>query len=242
MKQHDDILQQLFDSYASQLKPRDDLCSAARDEMTALNAQQKPSDSARKNKGFARHLGWIIPVSFVLIFIVSLAVFAPVLGLHDLGSGNHNAQDNPVTPTETVYTFADVKGRSVSRALCDEKLQVSRLVAAGYEVVGERYYAFYTDDGELRYIHAMLGVRTADGEFTEIELIAEVDGYVRKDLKRTYDSYRRYSGLAADSGYDDNGEYVTQAYFAARNMHFYVVAHNGQTTSVAREIISLLLD
>ena len=241
MKKQDDILQQLFDDYASELKPRDDLSSAARYEMTALNAQQKPSTSARKNKGFVRHLGWIIPVSFVFIFIVSfVSVFAPVLGLNDLHNGSHNAQNTPVAPK--VYTFADVKGRSVSKNYCDGILQISRIEAAGCEVVSERYYAFYTDKGDLRYIRAMLGVRTADGEFTEIELIAEVEGYVREDLQYTYDSVSVYQRFVSASGYADNGEYVTQAFFVARNMHFYVVARNGQSTEIAEEIISLLAD
>ena len=238
MKKQDDMIQELFDSYASELTPRDELSSAARDEMTALNVQQKPSASARKNNGFVRHLGWIIPVSLVFVVLLVLMAFSPVLGLDDFFQDNSTAQN----PPETVYTFADVKGRSVTLADCDGMLQISRLKSAGYEVLNAHYYAFYTADGDLRYIRALLGVRTEDGEFTEIELIAEVDGYVREDLKSIYDSHSGYSGLVSESGYADNGEYVTQAYFAARDMHFYVVARNGQLTGVARDIISMLVD
>lgn len=241
MKKQDDKIQQLFDSYASELTPRNDLSSAARDEMVALNKQPKPSASARQNNGFVRHLGWLIPVSAVVLFIAVFSVFGPIFGLGDFLQCNHNAQTPPVTPAETVYTFADVKGRSVTLDDCDEALQVSRLLDE-YDIINSRYYAFYTADGELRYIRAFLGVRDQDGVFTELELIAEVDGYVREDLKSIYDSLGGYSGLVSDSGYAANGEYVTQAYFAARNMHFYVVARNGQASSVARDLISTLLD
>ena len=240
MKKQDDLIKQLFDNYADELTPRDDLSSAARYEMTAMSEQRKPSASTRKNNGFVRHLGWLIPVSFVVLFVSVLLVFLPVLGLNDdPNSGNHNTQ---LPTTETVYTFADVKGRRVTLDDCDDILQISRLVEADYEIVSERYYAFYTESGELRYVKALLGVRNSNGFFTEIEIIAEVDGFVRKDLKSTYDMYSRYDGMVSDSGYADNGEYVTQAYFAARNMHFYVVAQSGQASTVAREIISALTD
>lgn len=239
MKKQDDMIKQLFDDYASELAPRDELSSVAREEMTTLNEQRKSSVPARKNKGFVRHLGWIIPVSFVLFFVAVFGVFLPVLGLNDNpNSGNDIVQ----TPSETVYyTFADVKGRSISLDDCDDVLQISRLNSAGYKVLNARYYGFFTEDGELRYIRVTLGVRDADGTFTEIELIAEVDGYVREDLKRTYETYSDYNYLVCDSGYADNGEYVTQAYFASRDMHFYIVVRNGQATNVAREIISTLV-
>ena len=238
MKKQDEMIKQLFDGYARELTPRDDLSSAARDEMTVLNKQQQPSASARKNNGFARHLGWIIPVSVVVLFVAVVSVFLPFLRFGDgTGSGN-DVVTTP--PAPEYYTFSDVKGRSIAIDDCDDMLQISRLLDK-YVLISERYYAFYTQDGELRYIRANLALRDSDGTFTEIELIAEVDGYVREDLERTYNAYSGYGDLVCGSNYADNGEYVTQAFFAARDMHFYVVARNGQATKVAREIISMLL-
>ena len=43
-----------------------------------------------------------------------------------------------------------------------------------------------------------------------------------------------------NSYYEDNGEYVTQGYFAARNLHFYVVARNGQRTQLASDILDII--
>ena len=238
MKKQDDMIKQLFDDYARELTPRDDLSSAARDEMTAFRKQQKPSASARKNDGFARHLGWIIPVSLVVLFVSVVSIFLPFLMFNDRPGSGNDVVTTP--PAPEYYTFGDVKGRSIAIGDCDGVLQISRLLDE-YEIISARYYAFYTEDGELRYIKALLGVRNADGEFTEIEIIAEVDGYVREDLKRVYRAYSGYDRLVCTSDYADDGEYVTQAFFAARDMHFYVVARNGQVTSVAKEIISKLL-
>lgn len=236
MKKQDDSIKKLFDDYASELAPREDLSSAARFEMTAIG-KTKPSVSSRPKKSFARHLGWIIPVGLVVTFVVIFSMFLPIFGLGDSTQGGHNAQKPPVS--ETVYTFADVKGRSVSLSDCDSMLKISN-IKQEYQVVSERYYAFYTADGELRYINALLGVRNSEGEFTEILIIAEVDGYVREDLKTVYDRYSKYENLVMNGSYAENGEYVTQAYFAAREMHFYVEARNGRLTDIAYSIIRTL--
>ena len=233
MNKHDEKIQHLFDDYAETLTPRNDLAEKARLEMVA-NKQAKPSASARKSSGWV-HLAWITPVAAVFIAIVVLIFNLPLFSL-----GKLSDEDTPSQPTVAYYTYSDVKGRSVSLDYCDYMLQINKLTANGYEIVGQRCYAFFTDDGELRYVKAYLGVRSADGTFTEITLIAEVDGYVRKDLQDIYDSNKSREGLSTDSDTDANGEYVTRGYFAARNLHFYVVARNGQRTDVAQDIMKII--
>lgn len=237
MDKHDEKIQNLFDDYAQELKPREDLAEKARLTMVANN-QAKPSTSTRKNSSFWVHFAWITPVAAVFIAIVVIMFNLPFFALGNLfGDDDSSGQ---TTTTVAYYTYADVKGRSVSRADYDDVLQVSRLEKNGYDIVGERYYAFFTEKGELRYIKAYLGVRSPDGTFTELTLIAEVDGYVRKDLQDIYDLYSGFNSMSVNSGYDSVDEYVTQAYFAARNLHFYIVAHNGQYTDVPRDIMEII--
>ena len=239
MNKHDEEIQNLFDDYASDLAPREDLADKARMEMVANN-QAKPSTSARKNSSFWLHFAWIAPVAVVFVAVIAVIFTLPTFigGLADRFGEELSSQ--PSTNAVAYYSFADVKGRSVSRADYDDVLQVSRLESNGYQVVGERYYAFFTEEGELRYIKAFLGVRSPDGTFTELSIIAEVDGYVRADLRDIYDLCSPLHYMGVDSRYDKNGEYVTQAYFAARDLHFYVVARNGLPTDVSRDILENL--
>ena len=240
MKKNDETIQNLFDAYAEELKPRQDLAEKAKMEMVERKSQ--PSTSARKNSSFWLHFAWITPVTAVFIAIVivifNLPVFLGSLG-DKFGKDETPSQQQPA-PSVAYYTYADVKGRSVSWEDYDDMLQISKLAENGYQVVGEHCFAFYTTEGELRYIKLYLGVRASDGTFTELELIAEVDGYVREDLYNIYDSYKNRDGLSTNSHYASNGEYVTQGYFAARNLHFYVVARNGQRTEVAKDILQVI--
>ena len=237
MNKHDETIQKLFEDYASDLTPREDLAVKAKMEMVERKAQ--PSTSARKNSSPWIHFAWIAPVAVMFIAVIAVIFTLPLFG----GPGGmFNEDDTPSSSTNAVvyYSYADVKGRSVSRNDYDDVLQVSRLEANGYQVVGEKYYAFFTEEGELRYVKAYLGVRSPDGTFTELSLIAEVDGYVRKDLQDIYHMYSSRDGLDMDSHYDDSGEYVTQAYFAAHDLHFYVLARNGQRTNAVNAILQML--
>ena len=239
MKKHDETIQYLFDDYAEELTPRQDLAEKAKMEMIANN-QAKSSASARKNS-FKLHLAWIAPVAVVFIAVIAIIFTLPIFrsGQGNLFEGDTVPSEQP-SPTVAYYTYADVKGRSVNIDDYDDMLQVSKLNEKGYQIVGQRCYAFFTDKGELRYVKAYLGVRSSDGTFTELELIGEVDGYVRKDLREIYDRYSDIDGLGVKSSYDDRGEYVTQGYFAARNFHFYAVARNGQYTQAATDILQTL--
>ena len=244
MNEHDDKIKQLFDDYASELTPRDDLASKARALMTASKTEVKQSVSARKKSVFWRHFAWIAPVFMVMIVVIAL-VSGPVFGsLGNIFDRTPSEQQPPIlTEAPTYYySFADVKGRSVSGESYDEVLRISA-IKEEYEVVSERYYAFFTEDGDLRYVKAFLGVRSDDGTFTELVLIAEVDGYVRQDLRDAYIIGKRYDDIVTETTHDsesDRGEYVTRSFFFARNMHFYVTARNGMESDVAQEIISLL--
>lgn len=237
MKKKDETIQNLFDDYAEELIPRVDLTEKAKMEMAA-NKQAKPSHSARKKSSFWLHFAWVTPVVAVFIVMVVVLFNLPIFSLPDLSE--QNTPSKPATPTVAYYTYADVKGRRVSISEYDDELQISRLETYGYEVLGAKCYAFFTEENELRYIKAYLGVRSPDGVFTELELIGEVDGYVRRDLQDIYNNYKYNDGLSVGSRYDDSGEYITQAFFATRDLHFYVVARNGESTEVAKDILKHL--
>ena len=239
MNKHDETIQNLFDAYAEELTPRVDLAEKAKMEMVA-EKQAKPSVSARKNSSFWLHFAWITPVAAVFVAVIVVIFTLPTFigGLGSLFGDDELPSGKPATVA--YYSLADVKGRSVSIDDYDDMLQVSRLKENDYQIVGQRCYAFFTEQGELRYIKAYLGVRSPDGTFTEVELVAEVDGYVRDDLKDIYDLYSNLHRMGVDSRYDNSGEYVTQAYFAARDLHFYVVARNGMPNRVATDILEII--
>ena len=233
MNKRNETIQNLFDEYAETLEPRADLASKARIQMAANQAQ--PSASARKKSGLV-HLAWIAPVAVVFVAIIAVIFTLPMFNW-----GGSIGEDTPQTaPTVVYYTFADVKGSKVSIEQYDDMLQLDRLARYGYQIVGSKCYAFFTSDRELRYLKVQLGVRSSSGTFTELDLIVEVDGYVRADLQEVYQANSRYNGINSHEGYDENGEYVTKAYFAARDMHFYVVAINGEPTRETLEILQLI--
>ena len=247
MNKQDDQIKQLFDDYANELAPREDLASKARAAMTATDKSEQPT-SASKKSGFWRHFAWIAPVASVasvLVIVVIALIVAPIFGF--IGGIFNKPSDTPSTtpptfaelPTST-YSYSDVKGRRVSADTYDDTLHISA-IKQDYEVVGEHYYAFYTESGQLRYIKVLLGVRSEDGTFTEIELIAEVNGYVREDLKQTYNKCKYYDDFVSNNSFE-RGEYVTKGFFVARDMHFYVCARNGQySKAVVEDIISKIL-
>ena len=234
MKKHDETIQQLFDDYAEQLSPRQDLAERARMEMVERKAQ--PSASARRKSSFWVNFAWIAPVVAVFIAVVITLFSSPLFSSVGDLLGEDSTSNQPAV---VYYTHADVKGRSASIDDYADALQIGRLKNYDYEVTAQRCYAFFAED-ELRYVKVYLGIRSSNGTFTELDLVAEVDGYRRADLQEFYDEYSSVNGLGTKSGYDSSGEYVTKGYFAARNLHFYVVARNGQKTSVAAEILEII--
>lgn len=249
MKGQKDEIKKLFDDYADDLTPRQDLASKAKTAMSVKNNKQ----SAKGNTQSAnRRFRWVASLSCAfIVLIVCVGIMLPLItGERPDNSGNHGqthpsgTEENTQTGSDIVYyAMSDFKGKSVALSQVDDALQISRLhESSSYQVVSERYYAFYTDDGALAYIKALLGVRGNSG-FAEITLIAEADGMVRNDLK---DIYLSYCGVdeyyfVCDTQLDDKGEYVTQGFFNARNMHFYVYATTGANSHLSEKIINNLL-
>ena len=242
MNRHDEQIQNLFDDYAKELAPRQDLADKAKMEMVA-SKQANQSVSARKKSSFWVHFAWITPVAAVFIAVIVAIFSLPsfIGGLRDKFGGDDQPSQRPQVAV-AYYTYADVKGKSVNIADYNDQLQINRLTANGYQVVGQHCYAFFTEAGALRYIKAYLGIRSPDGTFTELTLIAEADGYVRQDLRDIYDLCSNLSGMGIDRSHEENGEYVTQAFFAARDYHFYVIARNGQFVDDAKDILEILAD
>ena len=238
MNKNDDTIQKLFDDYAEDLNERSDLADRAKAALVAKNAEK----SKRRELGFWK---WLAPVCCALIIVVvSISIFAPSGLLGDGGSEQPpNQGTNTHVPTLTYYTAAEVKGRSVSLSDYDETLKISQIKQDGdYQVVYERYYAFYFEDGALAYVKAVLGVRSDEG-LCEIAIVAEADGVVRQDLRSEFDFYLKRGGDRACmfTDLDDKGEFVTSAYFNARSAHFYVYALTGANDELAEKIISKIL-
>ena len=245
MKKNDDTIQKLFDDYAEELNERADLGQRAMDALVAKNAkktqQRKPSIWT-----------WLAPVCCALIFaVVSVSIWSttgPLDGdMNQSGSPNFSGQDSSQseddsTRTPVYYALSEVKGRNIAFSDCDDTLKVSQVKHnEEYQVVYERYYAFYFADGTLAYVKAVLGVRSDEG-FCEIVIVAEADGVVRDDLRDAYEDYLSGNDRAyMFTNLDDNGEYVTNAFFTARNAHFYVYAMTGANGALAEKIISKIL-
>ena len=243
MKKNDDTIQKLFDDYAEDLNERNDLAEKARRALVEQNAQK---ERQRKSKLWS----WLAPVCAALIIVVvSVSIWSPSLFPDNGGmtpsqtpsQGNQNATEQDADKIN-YYALSEVKGRSVAASQFDETLMVSKIADDDeYEIVYERYYAFYFGDGELAYVKAILGVRSEEG-FCEIVIVAEVDGVVRKDLRDIYDYFLKYSHEKYMSTQpDDKGEYVTNAYFKARDSHFYISAMTGANDQLAEKIISKIL-
>lgn len=234
MKRNDDTIQRLFDDYAEDLTERSDLASKAKQELADRKANAK---NAKKRK--PNIMAWLVPICCAfLAVVVAVSVFAPSGESND---GNPNGGTQPPT-TLTYYTVSQVTGRRIALSDCDDTLKISKLKQdENYDVVYERYYAFYFDDGTLAYIKCVLGVRSDEG-FCEIAIIAEADGLVRTDLSDAYNGYIRHSSEAfMTTSLDDKGEYVTNAYFSARSSHFYIYAMTGANNQLAEKIISKIL-
>ena len=241
MKKKDDTVQKLFDDYAEELNERSDLADKARQALVEQNAQKAKQ---RKPKIW----NWLAPVCAALIIVfVSVSIWSP-LGSNGNGTSkpsdtpNQSEQDTSPGVQVNYYTSAEVKGRGIELFDCDDTLNISELKQdEEYEVVSERYYAFYFENGKLAYLKAVLGVRSDEG-FCEIIIIAEADGVVRQDLRDIYNRYIRANDYAImDTKLDDKGEYVTNAFFRARDSHFYVYAMTGANGSLAEKIISKIL-
>ena len=240
MKKNSDI-NKLFEDYGDALQPQERLNSDARVAMAASNAAKRSSSHAGRR---LLHLAWIVPavcIALVTVVLLNLPIFrSPNL---DDNSQKPSYDENMSGSDGAVqyYAFADVAGRSISLEDCDDILNIGALDGDKYEVVSAAYYAFYTEEGDLRYIKALLGIRSAGGVFTELALIAEKDGYVREDLIQTFERNIADGGYVYESDYDDSGEFITQAYFQARGFHFYAVGRNGRRTTVVNDIISEIL-
>ena len=247
MKKNDDTIQKLFDDYAEELNERNDLADKARQALAEQNAKK-----AQRRK--PRIWNWLAPVCAVLILVVSISLWGQIFGrLEGFGpSGVPNPDESPSDyhPGQggnhnehvSYYALSDVKGRSVTASQASKTIDVSAIEADGeYKIVYERYYAFYFENGKLAYVKALLGVRSEEG-FCEIAIIAEVDGFVRRDLSDLYYNYIRGKDYAMMyTELDNKGEYVTNACFSIAKAHCYVSAMTGANSQLAEKIISKIL-
>lgn len=229
----DERLNKIFDDYAETLTPREELSSKARN---AMAASKERSVSSRGKNVWLLNLAWILPVC--IVFAVSVFVIRAIV----LPDGNDAPFQGESSYPERVeyYASGDVVGKSIGQKEAAQYLDVS-VLSTNYQVTGERYYAFYDYLGNLRYIKIYLGLRGVDGVFTEMEIIAERDGYVRNDLKDLYADCVGSNKFLYRADYDESGEYVTRGYFEMNGVHFYVVGRNGQRVYEVEKIISQIM-
>ncbi len=228
MKRNDKI-QQIFDDYAQNLPDRSDLADRARSVMSQ-NAQSNCAVPSAKPSGKRRGFIWAM-CGVCAVIAVCLAVFPVIL--------NGNFYDNNKLQ---YYTSRQINGKALSASQTAPYLPVERFGGDDWTVVYDKYYGYFADDGDLRYIVADLGVRAADGGFVEITLIAEKNGYLCRSFAEEYNATLRKGQLSAYTYTADRykGEYLTSAFFRLDDYHYYVSAMTGANDSLAEQIINKL--
>lgn len=211
----DKQIQQLFDNYSDTLEPQTHLAERARELLRDSSRPKTAPKRAMWKSVFA-----------VCCFFAVLLVFGVVLhGVLFPGQGEPNRV--------VAYDVTAVRGKSVVRADVTDVLPLNAFdESASYEIVSEKYYAFYfKDSNELAYVRAILGISTPNG-IVEVSLIAETKDFVRNDLRGYYNEcIKNSNSVQFGAANTEKGEYVTSAFFEARNMHFYVAAQGNPTTS-----------
>lgn len=209
-KQQKDIrIQQLFDSYEQGVSPQTHLVGKAQAEL-----------SARRSNGTKQRTRW----TWTAVVCCALALLLITVGV---------AKTILPAPADVqYYTASEVVKKSVDGVFAGEKINLSGFDNSPYTLVSQKYYAYYfKSSGQLAYIVAQLGFSTENG-IVEMRLIAESDGYVKLDWNSDYQKHlKNNSALSVlpDYGTDLVGEYVTNAYFRANGMHFYVYTQSNPT-------------
>ena len=230
MKRNDKI-QQIFDDYAQNLPDRSDLADRARSVMSQ-NAQAQHNRAVFSSKPSNKRSGWIWAVcSVCVVLAVCLALFPVIL--------NGNFYDGNELQ---YYTSRQISGKALSASQTAQYLPVERLGGNGWTVVYDKYYGYFADDGDLRYIVADLGVRAEEGGFVEMTLIAEKNGYLCRSFAENYNSTIRNGIVSSYTRTDDRrkGEYLTSAFFKLDDYHYYVSAMTGADSSLAEQFIEQL--
>ena len=228
MKRNDKI-QQIFDDYAQNLPDRSDLADRARSVMSQ-NAQSNCAVPSAKPSGKRRGFIWAM-CGVCAVIAVCLAVFPVIL--------NGNFYDNNKLQ---YYTSRQINGKALSASQTAPYLPVERFGGDDWTVVYDKYYGYFADDGDLRYIVADLGVRAEEGGFVEMTLIAEKNGYLCRSFAENYNSTIRNGIVSSYTRTDDRrkGEYLTSAFFRLDDYHYYVSAMTGADSSLAEQFIEQL--
>lgn len=232
MMKQDDKIKQLFDNFADELTPRDDLSNKAK-----ATLRQKRPRSGR---------GWIFAVAMAC---VALLIVSSVLRIVTNGNGDHGSDVKPPQQEEQYSTFAlsDVKGTRLAEGSKDfadaaKLVGVELFKDASFTVVSQRYVAFYFKNNAdtLAYVKAYLLVRSDDCAL-ELTIIAETDGFVSNDLQWLYRSGTH--GSVSQSNVTEQGEYASIGFVrnSAENTHFYVYATGGSVGTHSRHLVDYYL-
>ena len=196
-QQNQNEIQKLFDDYAESLSPQPQLASRAKERYLSMQVAQKP-----------RRAVWAAAVCAVIVFVIAAAAVLPVL------TGGGEPQ---------VYAASQTAGQRVDADFAGEIVNLQAFEGSAYSIVSQKYYAFRLD-GNVVYMAAQLGFSTDQG-IVEVQFVAEKDGFVRLDWRTDYERYLKDNdGLRVVERRPENmpGEYVTNAYFKANGMRFYV--------------------
>lgn len=238
MMKKDEQIKKIFEDYGDDLQANESLSYKARLAMAASDGKRSSLSSEKHSR---KILVWIIPVCAILI-VAAVLFGLPVFG----GNSNvlpDNTENNFLQSNVEYYSAVDVKGKAVRFEECNSVLKLDSINKNGeFQIVSADCYAFYSDNDEFVYYKLFLGVRSADGTFTELKIVAEKDGFVHADFAEIYREASKNDQNLFYADYDESGEYVTHAFFAARNFHFYVWGRNGQPSSDVEKIIKNLLD
>ncbi len=226
----DKELEKLFDAYADGVKPDGGLCDRAKSHMRAKSGRMPP----RRIFAIASSL-----CCAAVVLAVSFAVLFPALKDGFFGGssmGGVTADPDSVAPL--YYAAADIKGRNVSYDDVKNYVDIN-VLKEHYKVAGEKYSAFYfKDSGKTAFINMRFAVETEDG-VVEIDLVAETAKNVYGKFKDCYETGSgNFNGSLLIGTRYENGEYISNAYFADSECRYYVSAMSG--SGRAEEIISML--
>ncbi len=207
---NNDQINQIFEQYADE-QPQVDIALTQK----AKAYMQKPRKKSANT--------WILLASVLcclVVCFVSVSVFNNLFGSivpnPDGDSSNNQGAAPPSSVVITNYNAKDAVGQTCQMSeIQGVNLQ---LVLDSYNVVSQKYLAYYVDNQLVCY-KVTFGV-VNDMGIAEVTILVELDGFVRNDLK---DEYKQMSQtLSTFTAKTERGEYVTKAYLQAIGVHCYL--------------------
>lgn len=216
MEKKDERLSQIFDAYFEENKPSPSVTQKA--------------GSYLKEKG-ARRPRWKPALRFASVFACVVLAFVMLISFLPTRKGAEAPSDNAVS-VET-YSSSSLKFRSVERSQAVNTASFGFVASdENLTIVSESYYIYYDKTSEeAMFVLARLGI-LRNGRREDVSVIVELS-------EKQYDALAEYRRLE-DSvtvgdvqvncrtvALEEEGEYVSNAYFAREEKRFYIEIMSG---------------